>query len=222
MMLMRRFKRGCPVSQPEPHIEFEVRMFHAADRTYRWCVTSALPLRDERGNILRWHGTVVDMHDWKQAQEELRSTQAELAHMMRVMTMGELTASIAHELNQPLASIMTNGQTSLRWLAQPTPDVEKIRELTKRIVADARRASEIIDHIRAMAIRRAPQQTLLSLGDLIEELMVFLRPEFQLRGVYVSLDLAPELPQGCWRPHPTSTGDCESRNQRRPGDGAIR
>ena len=173
----------------------EVRMFHAADRTYRWCVTSALPLRDERGNILRWHGTVVDMQDWKRAQEELRSTQAELAHMMRVMTMGELSASIAHELNQPLAAIMTNGQTSLRWLAQPTPDVEKTRELTKRIVADARRASEIIDHVRAMAIRRAPQQTRLSLGDLIEESMVFLRPEFQLRGVYVSLDLAPELPQ---------------------------
>ena len=104
----------------------EVRMFHAADRTYRWCVTSALPLLDARGSILRWHGTVVDMHDWKQAQEALRNTQAELAHMTRVMTMGELTASIAHELNQPLASIMTNGQTSLRWLGQPTLDVKKI------------------------------------------------------------------------------------------------
>ena len=173
----------------------EVRMFHAADRTYRWCVTSALPLLDVQGSILRWHGTVVDMHDWKQAQETLRNTQAELAHMTRVMTMGELTASIAHELNQPLASIMTNGQTSLRWLGRPTFDVEKIQQLTKSVVADAQRASEIIDRIRAMAIRRAPQQTLLSLGDLIEESMVFLRHEFQSRGVSVSLDLAPELPE---------------------------
>ena len=173
----------------------EVRMFHAADRTYRWCVTSALPLLDARGRILRWHGTVVDMHDWKQAQEALRNTQAELAHMTRVMTMGELTASIAHELNQPLASIMTNGQTSLRWLGQPTLDVKKIQELTKRVVADAQRASEIIDRIRAMAIRRAPQQTLLSLGDLVEELMLFLRHEFQSRGVSVSFDLTPELPK---------------------------
>ena len=173
----------------------EVRMFHAADRTYRWCVTSALPLLDARGRILRWHGTVVDMHDWKQAQEALRNTQAELAHMTRVMTMGELTASIAHELNQPLASIMTNGQTSLRWLGQPTLDVKKIQELTKRVVADAQRASEIIDRIRAMAIRRAPQQTLLSLGDLIEESMLFLRHEFQSRGVSVSFDLTPELPK---------------------------
>jgi PAS domain S-box-containing protein len=173
----------------------EVRMFHAADRTYRWCVTSALPLLDARGSILRWHGTVVDMHDWKQAQEALRNTQAELAHMTRVMTMGELTASIAHELNQPLASIMTNGQTSLRWLGQPTLDVKKIQELTKRVVADAQRASKIIDRIRAMAIRRAPQQTLLSLGDLIEESMLFLRHEFQSRGVSVSFDLTPELPK---------------------------
>jgi signal transduction histidine kinase len=111
------------------------------------------------------------------------------------MTMGELTASIAHELNQPLASIMTNGQTSLRWLGQPTLDVKKIQELTKRVVADAQRASKIIDRIRAMAIRRAPQQTLLSLGDLIEESMLFLRHEFQSRGVSVSFDLTPELPK---------------------------
>jgi PAS domain S-box-containing protein len=173
----------------------EVRIFNAADRSYRWCVTSALPLRDQQGRILKWHGTVVDMHDWKQAQEELRNTQAELAHMTRVMTMGELAASIAHEVNQPLASIITNGETGLRRLARPEPDLEKVRELTKRVVADARRASEIIDRIRAMATRRAPEPTPLSLADIIEESMVFLRHEFQSRGISVALDLAPELPQ---------------------------
>jgi PAS domain S-box-containing protein len=173
----------------------EVRMFHAADRTYRWCVTSALPLLDERDRILKWHGTVVDMNDWKEAQDALRNTQAELAHMTRIMTMGELTASIAHELNQPLAAIMTNGQTSLRWLARLTPDVQKSQELTKRVIADARRAFEILDRIRAMATRRAPQHVLLPLGDVIEESIAFLRHEFQSRGISVSLDLAPELPQ---------------------------
>jgi PAS domain S-box-containing protein len=172
----------------------EVRMFRAADRTYRWCVTSALPLFDERGRILRWHGTVVDMHDWKQAQEELHNAQAELAHMTRVMTIGELTTSIAHELNQPLASIIANGQTSLRWLSRPTPGVKKSQELIKRVVAEAQRANEIIDRIRGMAIRRAPQYILLSLGEVIEESMVFLRHEFQLRGISVSLDLVPSVP----------------------------
>ena len=173
----------------------EVRMFHAADQTYRWCVTSALPLLDERGSILSWHGTVVDMNDWKEAQEALRNTQAELAHMTRVTTMGELTASIAHELNQPLSAIMTNGQTSLRWLARLTPDVEKSQELTKHVIADARRASEILDRIRRMASRRAPQQILLPLGEVIEKSIAFLRHEFQSQGISVSLDLAPELPQ---------------------------
>ncbi len=135
----------------------EVRTIHAADRTYRWCVTNALPLLDEQGRILKWHGTVVDMHDWKQAQEDLRNTQAELAHMTREMTMGELAASIAHEINQPLASIVTNGETGLRWLARPAPDVAKVQELTKRMVADAQRASEIIDRIRAIVTGRKAQ-----------------------------------------------------------------
>lgn len=173
----------------------EVRTIHAADRTYRWCVTNALPLLDEQGRILKWHGTVVDMHDWKQAQEDLRNTQAELAHITREMTMGELAASIAHEVNQPLASIVTNGETGLRSLARPAPDVEKVQELTKRMVADARRASEIIDRIRAIVTGRKAQLVRLSLEDIIDESMAFLKHEFQSRGISVSLDLATELPQ---------------------------
>jgi PAS domain S-box-containing protein len=172
----------------------EARMFHAADRTYRWCVASARPLRNRWENILKWHEAVVDMHDWKQAQEELRDTQAELAHMMRVMTMGELAASIAHEVNQPLASIITNGETGLRRLARSRPDVEIVRELTGRMVADARRAAEIIDRVRAMATRQAPQRGPLSLNDVIRESMDLLRHDFQSRSVSVTLDLASALP----------------------------
>ncbi|MGA7809953.1 ATP-binding protein [Bradyrhizobium sp.] len=173
----------------------EVRTFHAADHGYRWCVTSALPLRDEDGRIVKWHGTVVDMHDWKQAQERLRKTQAELAHITRVMTMGELTASIAHEVNQPLAAIITNGGTCLRLLGRPDVDIETVRKLAGRVVADARRAAEIIDGIRAMASRRASEHTSLALDDVIQESILFLRPEFQLKGVTVSLDLTPGLPR---------------------------
>src|SRR5262249_30208263 len=79
----------------------EARIFYGVDRTYRWCAVSALPLLDQQRRILRWHGTIVDMHDWKAAQEELRDTQSKLAHVARVTTMGQLTASIAHEVNQP-------------------------------------------------------------------------------------------------------------------------
>src|SRR5262249_10507364 len=84
----------------------DVRTFHYADKMYRWCAVSALPLLDQQGLVLRWHGTIVDMHDWKEAQEELRNTQSKLAHVARVTTMGELTASIAHEVNQPLSGII--------------------------------------------------------------------------------------------------------------------
>ena len=173
----------------------EVRTIHAPDRTYRWCVTNALPLLDEQGRVLKWHGTVVDMHDWKQAQEDLRNTQSELAHLTRVMTMGELAASIAHEINQPLASIVTSGETGLRWLARPVPDFDKVQELTKNMVADARRASEIIDRIRAVVAGRKVLLIQLSLEDIIEESMVFLKQDFQSRGISVSLDLAADLPQ---------------------------
>ena len=110
----------------------EIRIFRAADRTYRWCVTSALPLLDWQGRILKWHGTVVDMHDWKRAQEELRNTQAELAYMTRVTTMGALTASIAHEVNQPLAGIVTNANTCLRMLAADPPNIVGARETARR------------------------------------------------------------------------------------------
>jgi C4-dicarboxylate-specific signal transduction histidine kinase len=106
-----------------------------------------------------------------------------------------LTATIAHEVNQPLAAIITNGEAALRWLACPEPNVEKIRELTGRAIADALRASKIIDRIRATATRRPPQHTSLSLDDVIEESMVFLRHEFLSKNISVSLDLVPGLPQ---------------------------
>jgi PAS domain S-box-containing protein len=173
----------------------EVRIFHAADRSYRWCVASALPLLDEQRLILKWHGAVVDMHDWKQAQEKLRGMQAELAQMTRVMTMGELAASIAHEVNQPLTAIAANGESSLHWLTRDAPNIEKVQLLTTRVVADARRASEIIGRIRDMTSQRAPEQTLLSVDDVINESLSFLHHELQEKGIIVSLDLTRELPK---------------------------
>jgi C4-dicarboxylate-specific signal transduction histidine kinase len=130
----------------------------------------------------------------KQAQVELRYTQAELAHMAHVITMGELAASVAHEINQPLAAIILAGETNLRWLSRAAPDVEKIQQLTKNMVADARRASKIIDLIRAKVSGRKPRLVRLSLESVVEETIAFLKHEFQSRGISVSLDLAKELP----------------------------
>lgn len=136
-------------------------------------------------------GALMDITETQKSQEALDSAQAALTHASRVATLGELSASIAHEVNQPLAAIVASGEAGLRWLARPEPDVEEVRELTKRVVADARRASEIINRIRAMAARREPERTLLSLDDVIREALLFLRHEVQSRGVTVSH--SPEL-----------------------------
>jgi PAS domain S-box-containing protein len=130
--------------------------------------------------------SVIDLTKQVRAEEELQRLRADFAHAARISMLGELTASIAHEVNQPLAAIVAGAEAGLRWLDRPSPDVAEVRELTKRVVADARRASEIISRIRVMATRRAPEQTLLSLDDVIREALLFLRHEVQSRGVAVS------------------------------------
>jgi signal transduction histidine kinase len=127
--------------------------------------------------------------------QELENRNRQLADVSRVTSLGVLTASIAHEVNQPLAAIVTNGETSLRWLVSDEPDIEKVRELTTRTVAGARRASEIIERMRGIASQRTPEQKLLSIGDIVNESLDFLRHELQLKGIVVSLDLTRELPK---------------------------
>jgi signal transduction histidine kinase len=143
---------------------------------------------------LEYVGAIHDITARRLSEEALANARSELAHVARVTSLGVLTASIAHEVNQPLAAIVTNGESSLRWLARDEPDIERVRTFTQRIVADAQRASNIIERIRDMVRQRAPEQTLLSINDLIDESLRFLRHELQLKGVRVSVDLARDLP----------------------------
>jgi PAS domain S-box-containing protein len=140
-------------------------------------------------------GGAIDITDRIRAQERLQQVQADFAHAARLSVLGEIAASIAHEVNQPLAAVKTNGETGLRWLDRPEPNVPKARELMQRILNDADRAADIIARIRAMATGRAPQQTALGLHDVIAESMLFLRHELQSKEVSVFLELAPALPQ---------------------------
>ncbi|HEY0685759.1 MAG TPA: ATP-binding protein [Steroidobacter sp.] len=172
----------------------EVRTYFAAEQTYRWCVTDALPLYDERGNILKWYGTVVDMHDWKQAQEELRATQGELAYMARVMTLGELTASIAHELNQPLAGIVTNSSTCLRMLAGDPPNVTGASETVRRTIRDANRASDVIKRLRALFARKEIAAEAVDLNDAAREVLALCNADLERNRVVLRLDFANDLP----------------------------
>lgn len=137
---------------------------------------------------------LVDISDRVKAQAMLTEVQAQFAHAARVSMLGELTASIAHEVNQPLGAILTNGEAALRWLNRPHPDLDELRALSTRTVADARRAADVIHRIRGMATPTGAEQSPLALNSVIEEVTLFLRHELTRQRVEASLDLAPDLP----------------------------
>ena len=110
----------------------------------------------------------MDITERKRAEEGLQKTQTELAHIARVTTMGELTSSIAHEVNQPLAAIVTNGNACLRWLSNDPPNVEEARQTVMRMVKDGHRASEVVGRIRAFFRKAAPEKTRVNINQLIQ------------------------------------------------------
>ena len=151
-------------------------------------------LADEPGK-LQFMGALMDITDRLRTEERLRQVQADFAHSARISLLGELAASIAHEVNQPLCAIETNGETGLRWLDRDQPNIPETRETLQRIVDDARRGADIITRIRSIAAGRKPERTALALHKVIEESMAFLRHDLVSRNVAVSLDLAPLLPE---------------------------
>jgi len=136
----------------------------------------------------------VDISEQRRAETRLQQMQAEFAHAARVSTMGELTASIAHEVNQPLAAIRAYGEASLRWMQRLSPDLAEVAMLTRNIVADAQRASEIIARIRGMALKRDPDPCPVSLNDVVEEALLIVRHESLDKRVTVRTRLALALP----------------------------
>ncbi|MCC8935685.1 PAS domain S-box protein [Bradyrhizobium sp. Arg68] len=137
---------------------------------------------------------VVELTELVRTQQTLEKLQVEFAHAARVSTLGELTASIAHELNQPLGAIVTNCDAGLRWLDRAEPNIDEVRALTRRSLADARRAADIISRVRSMAARRAPERVLVLPQDVVLEALQFLRHEVEWRGVTVSHIFSSEAP----------------------------
>jgi PAS domain S-box-containing protein len=181
------------VSSGEP-FQREFRCLRAADRAYRWCISRALPLRDQSGQIIKWFGTVVDLHDWKEAQQALQMTQAELARVSRLTTMGELAASIAHEVNQPLTAVTNNGSACLRLLANSSLEPQVLRRALEEIVADGTRASAVIARIRAF-IKKAPAETSeLDINEIIQEVLALASHELHKNQVLVECQLTRTSP----------------------------
>jgi PAS domain S-box-containing protein len=139
--------------------------------------------------------TTIDMTDRKRAEDALHRTQSDLARVSRLTTMGEMTASIAHEVNQPLAAIVANGNAGLRWLASKTPDLDEVHASLKRIISDGHRASEVIGSIRAMFKKEDHGKTRLDINELVHEILALVQGELQINRISVQTDLAPDLPE---------------------------
>jgi signal transduction histidine kinase len=126
---------------------------------------------------------------------ELMKTQAELAHLSRVLSMGELTASIAHELSQPLTAVVAHGNACVEWLSSAPPNLEKARQTAERIVQDGTRAGAVLSRIRALFKKEAPAKDWFDLNEAIHELTIFLRDEAMRHHISIRTDLAPDLPK---------------------------
>ena len=158
----------------------------------------AHPVMDESGEITEVVGTVMDVTERKLAEEErerLRQVQADLAHVTRVTTMGELTASLAHEIKQPISAAITDAKTCLRWLGRDDPDIAEACEAASRTVKDAMRAAEIISSISLLFKKGALQRELLDVNELIREMIVLLRSEASRYSISIHGDLADNLPK---------------------------
>ena len=156
------------------------------------------PVRNISGDLLEYVGTSIDVTERKRADEErerLRQVQADLAHLSRVTTMGELTASLAHEIKQPISAAVTNAKTCLRWLGRDEPDVAEAREAASRIVKDVTRAADIIGRISSLFKKGALQRELVDVNELIREMIVLLRSEANRYSISIRTELAEDLPK---------------------------
>jgi PAS domain S-box-containing protein len=155
------------------------------------------PVFSSSGDLVEFVGTVIDVTERKQAEEErerLREARADLAHVNRVTAMGEITASVAHEVNQPIAAAITDANTCLRWLARDPPDIEEAREAASRTIRDATRAAEIISRVRQLFRKGTPERELVDVNQIIEEMVVLLRSEAARASISVRTELGADLP----------------------------
>ena len=171
-------------------LEYEARIRRGSDAAYRWFQTRARPLRDKRGRILNWCAVATDIEDRKRAEQ----LQSDLAHINRVSLMGEMAASLAHEIKQPIAGAITSASSGRLWLDHHPPNLEKARAALERIERDGNRAASIIDRLRSLYKKAPPQRELLAVNDVIGEMAGLLRGEANRYAVSIRTDFADGLP----------------------------
>ncbi|HWW51403.1 MAG TPA: ATP-binding protein, partial [Verrucomicrobiae bacterium] len=159
--------------------------------------TSGKPVFDVEGRFLGYRGTATDTTASiraEQAEKALRKAQAELAHVTRVTMLGELTASIAHEVNQPLSAVAANAEACLRWLDRATPDLDAVRRSVEWVIDDNNRAAAVIQRVRALAKKAEIERVPLDINDLVREVIALVQRELISHQVSLRMELAPALP----------------------------
>jgi PAS domain S-box-containing protein len=178
--------------------EREARFRCAADGEHRWFLVRSVPLRDRQANIVKWYGTLTDIEDRKRAEQErekLRELEADLAHINRVSMMGEMAASLAHEIKQPIAAAITSANSCVEWLAHEPPNLDRARAAAARIDKYGNRAAEIIDRIRSFYKKSPPHRELVDVNGILQEILTLLDSEAARSSVAVLTELAADLPE---------------------------
>jgi PAS domain S-box-containing protein len=156
------------------------------------------PVFSASGELVEFVGTGMDLTERRQAEKErerLRQVQADLAHINRASTIGELTASLAHEINQPITAAATDARTCLRWLARDQPDLGEARESAARMVNAVTRAADIVSRLRQLFKKGVPQTDLVDVSEVIQEMVVLLRSEASRHSVSILTELSEDLPR---------------------------
>jgi PAS domain S-box-containing protein len=152
------------------------------------------PMKDASGRVVGASKLARDITDRKHAEEALRQAQTDLAHASRLTTMGEFTASLAHEVKQPIAAAVTDANTCVRWITRDEPDLKEAREAAWRIVKDAKRAAEIINRVRLLFKKGTPQRESVDVNEVAREMIVLLGDEASRHSISVRTELAEDLP----------------------------
>jgi PAS domain S-box-containing protein len=186
------FMESIIASATRPHYEAETRMLTLDGREFDALFTCSYPPSPTKGGI--FHVGILDISERVRANNELARIQNDLAHAARVSTLGELSASIAHEVNQPLTAVVTNAQASLRWLSNANPNIDEAKAAIMRSVEEAKRASGIIARIRAMSAKKEPEKVCFPARALVEDAVSILRAELAKNDIRLRFQVGPEVP----------------------------
>ena len=190
-------KAGDRTFLEKVHCDVEFRTVKP-DGTVKHIHGIGYPVLSLSGELVQVVGTMVDVTERKRAEEareRLRQLEADLAHMNRVSTMGELTASLAHEIKQPIGAAVTNAETCLRLLGRDQPDLPEAREAALEMLGDARRAADIIDHVRLLYQKGSAKLDIVDVNKVIGEMVILLHNEANRHSVSIGTDLAEGLPE---------------------------